>query len=155
MNNREARSRPRLPGGVPAAVAVSAGPVYLIVIAAESDAADVLFAAAMQARDAGARLLIAFARPRLGFTTDPVLVRFVTARRKQEMLRLERLAHQVLDPPGITFETVLMTYRGGGSESGRARSISSALERLARVRGAIRWPTPGAVLAASSRENHQ
>ncbi|MCO4239594.1 hypothetical protein [Pseudarthrobacter raffinosi] len=155
MNNREARFRPQLPGGVPATIADSAGPVYLIVIVAESGAADVLAAAATQARGAGARLLIALARPRLGFTTDAALVRFVTARRNLEMLWLQRLGHQVLDPAGVTFETVLMTYRGGGSEYGRTRRLASALERLARGRGAIRRPATGAVLASSSRENHQ
>ncbi|WP_155850158.1 hypothetical protein [Arthrobacter sp. Br18] len=155
MNNREAHFRPQLLGGAPATVADSTAPVYLIVIAAESDAADLLALAAPQARGVGARLLVALIRPRLGFTTDPALVRFVTARRKQEVLRLERLGHQVLDPAGVTFETVSMTYRGGGSESGQTRRIAAALERLARGRGAIRWPATGAVAASRNKGNHQ
>ncbi|MBE4718981.1 hypothetical protein DAD99_12715 [Pseudarthrobacter sp. AB1] len=116
--------------------------MHLIVVVAESDAADILAAAAAQARSAGARLLIALARPRLGFTTDAALVRSVTARRQQEMLRLERLGHEALDHTGVTFETVLMTYRGGGSESGRTRRIASAVNRLALGRGAIACRQP-------------
>ena len=69
------------------------------------------------------------------------------------MSRLERLGHQVLDPAGVTFETDLMTYRGGGSESGRTRRMASAIERLARDRGAIHWPAT-AVPASHSKENH-
>lgn len=154
LNNREARSRPRLPGGVPAAVARSAVPVYLIVIAAESDGADVLLAAAPQASGVGAHLLIALVRPRLGFTTDAALVRSVSARRTQEVLRLDRLGRRVLGDTGVTFETVLMTYRGGGSEAGQARRMAAALDRLCRGRGAVRWLAPGAV-ASLSKENHQ
>lgn len=141
LNNREAHVRPPPPAGVPATTADSAGPVHLVVVA-ESDAADILVAAAAQARSAGARLLIALARPRLGFTTDAALVRSVIARRQQEVLRLERLAHQALDHTGVTFETVLMTYRGGGSESGRTRRIASAVNRLALGRGAIACRQP-------------
>lgn len=153
LNNREAHVRPQLPGP-PATTADAAGPVYLVVVA-ESDAADILAAAAAQARGAGARLLLTLVRPRLGFTTDAAVVRFVAARRQQEMLRLERLGHQVLDHTGVPFDTVLITYRGGGSEAGRTRRIASALERLARGRGAIPCPATGAVLASHGMANHQ
>ena len=141
MNNREAHVRPPPPAGIPATTADSAGPVYLVVVA-ESEAADILAMAAAQARSAGARLLIALARPRLGFTTDAALVRVVTARRQQEMLRLERLGHQALERTGVKFETVLMTYRGAGSASGRTRRIASAVNDLALGRGAIACRQP-------------
>jgi hypothetical protein len=45
---------------------------------------------------------------------------------------MERLAHQTLDRTGVPFETVLMIYRGGGTQPGRSRRISAAMNRLAR-----------------------
>lgn len=52
-------------------------------------------------------------------------------------------------------ETVLMTYRGGGSESGRGRRIAAALGRLARGRDAVLWPSTVAVGADRCTANPQ
>ena len=135
MPNRETPAISPSASGVPASTAAPTGLIYLVVVA-QFDVAGSLAAAAVQARRAGAGLLIALARPRCGFTTDAAIAQRVVVRRRQEMLHLERLANQDLDRTGVAVDTVLMTYRGGGSQPGRNRRISAAMNRLARRRGA-------------------
>lgn len=139
LSNRETAFF-RSGSGVPAATVAPPEPTYLVVVA-DFDVAQSLAAASVQARRAGARLLIALARSRCGFTTDAAIAERVVARRRQEMLDLERLAHQVLDRTGVAFDTVLMTYGGGGTQPGSSRRMCAAMNRLARRHGATQLPT--------------
>lgn len=135
----------------PAAQApASIGPAVLTVVA-DRAAADRLPAAAARARGAGARLLIvALARPRTGFTTDPVVLRHAAERAREEMRRLQQVAHQMLRDCGVDYEVVAMPYRNSRVPAKRDRRISAAMHRLARVRGAQLLP-PGAVPDAARR----
>lgn len=126
--------------GVPASAVAPTELTYLAVVA-DFDVAESLAAASVQVRRAGARLLIALARARCGFTTDAAIAQRVVVRRWQEILDMERLAHQALDRTGVPFETVLMIYRGGCTQPGRSRRISAAMNRLARRHGATLLPT--------------
>lgn len=129
LNIREARFRPQLPEGVFVSTTNTSGPVYLLVVTG-FDVPAALAEGALRARRDGAALLVGLARPRLGFTTDAALVLHVLGRWQQEALQLARLGHLVLDGTGVTFKTVLMTCRGGGSLSEQNPRTYTAIMRL-------------------------
>jgi hypothetical protein len=108
----------------------------------DRSAADHLPAAAARARRAVARLLIiALARPRTGFTIDPVILGHAAVRAQEEMRRLEQVAHQMLRDCGVDYEVVAMSYRNSRAPAKRERRIAAATNRLARARGAQLLPT--------------
>jgi len=113
-----------------------------LTVVSDRCAVDHLPAAAAQARRVGARLLIiALARPRTGFTTDPVVLRHAAVHAQEEMRRLRQVAHQLLRDCGVDYEIVAMSYRNSRAPARRERRIAAAMSRLARVRGATLLPT--------------
>jgi len=119
--------------------AARSGPVFLVAVP-DRVAADRLPAAAAQARRAGARLLVALARPRPGFTTDAVIARHVAVTTHEDLLRLQQVTHQMLNGSGVDYEIVRMTYRDSRDPDRRQRRIATASVRLARRRGATPLP---------------
>ena len=135
LPNRETPAIFPSTSGVPASTAAPPGLIDLVVVA-EFDIAGSLTAAAVQARRAGAGLLIALARPVAVSRRTPRSHNVSSCGGGRRCSNLERLANQALDRTGVAFGTVLMTYRGGASQSGRNRRISAAMNHLARRRGA-------------------
>ena len=129
----------RVPDAGP--VATLAGPALLVVVT-DRASANRLPAGAAQARRAGARLLIALARPRPGFTTDAAIARYVAVRARDELLRLESVTHEMLRGRGIDYDIVPMTYRGSRSAAKQERRIADQTNHLARRHNATSLPEP-------------
>ena len=124
-----------------ASIAPPPSPVFLVVVA-DRAAIDRLPTAAWQAQCADARLLIAVARPRLGFTTDAAIARYVAINAAAELDRLEQLVHRMLDGSGVDYDVVTMPYRGSRSPAKQERRIAAAMNRLASRCGATPLPAP-------------
>ena len=125
---------------VPAAA--PAVPVLLVVLP-DCTATDRLPAAAEQARHDGARLLIALAQPRPGFTTDAAIAQRGAICAHEELLLLQRIAHRMLHGSGVGYDIVPMAYRDSRSATKRERRIAAATHDLSRRQGAILLPAPG------------
>jgi len=132
------------------AAASTAGPLRPVFVVAVLDraAADRLPAAAAQARRAGARLFVALARARSGFTTDAVIARHVARHAHEELLGLQMVAHRMLYSSGVDYDIVAMTYRDSRDPAWRHRRIATAAEHLARRPGATPLPAQAMLTAA-------
>lgn len=138
---------------VAASTAPASSPVFLVVVA-DRAAIDRLPAAAAQARCVDAQLLIAVARPRLGFTTDAAIARYAAINAAVELDRLEQLVHRMLYGSGVEHDVVTMPYRGSRSPAKRERRIAAAMNRLARRRGATPLPAPALPTAVMHAAAH-
>lgn len=133
-----------LPSATPdAAIPTSAstGPAFVTVVPDRATADHLPAAAAAARREGGRLLIIALARPRTGFTIDPVIIRHAAFHAQQEIRRLEQVAHQLLRHCGIDYDIVVMPFRSSRAPSKRERRIAAATKRLAQARGARLLPT--------------
>lgn len=111
-----------------------------LVTVVDRAAIDQLPLAAADVARAGGRLLVALARPRLGFTTDAVVVWRAGIHAAEELARLEDCAQRVLADADVGYEVVPMPYRDSRSPHRRSRRIAAAAARLARQRRATPLP---------------
>jgi hypothetical protein len=118
--------------GIAARSARALGGLTYLVVVTDCPSVDRLAAAAVQARGDGARLLVALARPRCGFTIDAPIVQRCTARAEQELDRLKNLVHQVVAGAGVDYAIGVMRFRGSESLVERIHRIAAATNRLTR-----------------------
>jgi len=113
----------------------------LVVVASRQDL-DSVTAAARRVKETGGRVLVAVARPRPPFTTDPVVARHAARRREVEDLRRRGGATRLLEGTGVQYQFLPLCYRDSGSGSRRRRRITAAARRLAREHAAdMLWAT--------------
>lgn len=164
LPNRETPAIFPSASGVPASTAAPPGLIDLVVVA-EFDIAGSLTAAAVQARRAGAGLLIALARPRCGFTTDAAIAQRVVVRWRQEMLQLgasrkpglrphwRRIWHRLDDLPGrcVPVRTESSHFCGYESPGPPPRCHAAVRDRSAHHSSGLR----AGIAVTPGKENHQ
>jgi len=128
---------------------------FLVVVDDESSL-ERLSAAAARARRINARLLVALAQRRIGFTTDGAVARSAARRIDEALLNRERHVQRVLRGSGVDWTAVRMPFRDSASATRRTRRLAAAASRLCRRRGiAPLPPSDSPVPPRSDRSNHQ
>ncbi len=128
---------------------------FLVVVDDESSL-ERLPAAAVRAHRMNARLLVALAQRRTGFTTDAAVARSAARRTDEALLDRERDVQRVLRDSGVEWTAVGMPFRDSASATRRTRRIAAAAGRLCRRRAiAPLPPSDSPVPPRSDPSNHQ
>ena len=128
--------------------AVTDKPQFLVVVD-DGSSLQRLPAAAARARRINARLLVALAQRRIGFTTDAAVARSAARRTDEALLNQERQVHRVLRGSGVDWTSVRMPFRDSASATRRARRLAAAAGRLCRRREIAPLPpsdSPGSLV---------
>ena len=127
-----------------------------LVVVDQKSSLERLSAAGVRARGMNARLLVALAQRRIGFTTDAAVARSATRRTDEALLNLERDVQRALRGSGVDWTAVAMPFRDSASATRRARRIAAAADRLCRRRGIAPLPPSDAPAPPrSDPSNHQ